>query len=264
MKFKLAIIGAGGRMGRAICRSLPDYPDFELVSAIEREGSEFIGMPVVIGENHISKVSYSSDLEEGMRGATVVVDFSSPESSEKLADTLLRYPRVVAVCTTGLSSETLSKYKNISAKSPVLIASNTSLGVAVQRELVGLATRLLGPKFDVEIVESHHRNKKDAPSGTALSLAESICAERDMVIVTNRAECSKIREKNELGISSVRGGDVVGEHTVYFLGNGERLEVTHRASDRSIFARGVLELITILHDQEPSFYNPAELLRLLR
>ena len=111
---------------------------------------------------------------------------------------------------------------------------------------------------------SHHKNKKDAPSGTAWSLSESICAERDMVVVTSRAECNKIRDKNELGISSIRGGDVVGEHTVYFLGNGERLEVTHRASDRGIFARGVLELITILHDQNPLFYNPSELLRLLR
>jgi 4-hydroxy-tetrahydrodipicolinate reductase len=239
-----------------------DYPHLELHAAIDKPGGEIIGKSVGSDFDQPS-LKYSDSIEAGVRGVDSVIDFSIPESTERLVEVLLDSPKPTAICTTGLSQKTLSRIEELGQKTPVLVASNTSLGVFAQRRLVSMAAKILGEKFDIEIVESHHRNKKDAPSGTALTLAEDICRHRDLKVITERRELSLSRNKNQLGISSVRGGDTVGEHTVYFIAHGERLEITHRAFSRDIFARGVLELITILHDQKSGIYNPAELFCLL-
>ncbi len=252
-------------MGQSVCRLIPDYQDIALVAAIEKSGSELIGKKVIQRESaeESSELRYSDAMLDAVRSGDIVIDFSSPESSSELANLLLEHPKPAAICTTGLLPETIAKLKQVSARVPILIASNTSLGVFAQRQLVSLAAKILGDKFEIEIVESHHRNKKDSPSGTALTLAEEICKHRDLKIVTDRAGSDSVRDRDELGISSVRGGDTIGEHTVYFIANGERLEITHRAFSRDIFARGVLELITILLDRNPGIYNPAELFCLL-
>lgn len=250
-------------MGQSVCRLIAEYPNLELQAAIDKSGGDLIGKSVSSTFEHAS-LKYSDSIADGVKLADSVIDFSAPESTERLVEVLLDCPKPAAICTTGLSQKTLSKIRELGEKTPVLVASNTSLGVFAQRQLVSMATKILGEKFDIEIVESHHKNKKDAPSGTALTLAEDICRYRDLKVVTDRRELSLGRSKNELGISSVRGGDTVGEHTVYFIGNGERIEITHRAFSRDIFARGVLELITILHDQKNGVYNPAELFCLFR
>ncbi len=260
-KISVAVIGAGGKMGQSVCRLISEYPNLELQAAIDKPGEEIIGKSVSSNFEQAS-LKYSDSIEAGVRSTDSVIDFSAPESTERLVEVLLDCPKPTAICTTGLSQKTLSRIRELGVKAPVLVASNTSLGVFAQRQLVSIATQILGDKFDIEIVESHHKNKKDSPSGTAMTLAEEICCHRDLKVITDRSKSASCRDKNELGISSIRGGDTIGEHTVYFIGNGERLEVTHRAFSRDIFARGVLELITILHDLKPSVYNPAELFRL--
>jgi len=256
---KLALVGADGRMGRAVRKLLPIYSKINLVAAIENSNSPCLGNKVSLEEGVSTSVNFSDDLVMGVTAASMVVDFSTPATSDYLADVLLNNPRAAAICTTGLASKTLEKYAELSKSVPVLIASNTSLGIAVMQKLVSLGARLLGPNFDIEIVEAHHRNKKDAPSGTALSLADSLCQVRDFKVVVDRSNSGKVRSPNEIGISSLRGGDVVGEHKVCFSGDGEKIELSHVVSDRKIFARGILELITILHEKKADLYNPAKL-----
>jgi 4-hydroxy-tetrahydrodipicolinate reductase len=157
-------------------------------------------------------------------------------------------------CIDELCRETIA---NAAQTIPILLAPNTSIGVAALSELASLAQKILGPSFDVELSEIHHREKKDAPSGTAKALATRLSSEAQLVQAFNR---EGKRESGELGISSLRGGEVYGEHTIYFFGNGERIEITHRAESRSIFARGAFALMLALIDRPVGVYQVADLL----
>jgi 4-hydroxy-tetrahydrodipicolinate reductase len=186
------------------------------------------------------------ELREVEASAAVVVDYSHPDWTGPLLKRLLGAPRPLLVGTTGLSEEIRKDIQTLAARAPVLVAANTGTGIAVLKTLVGQAVRMLGAGWDVEVLEMHHRKKLDAPSGTAWLLEEEAARARgDAAGLRDAAVSARVghvgaRTDGEIGVQALRGGDVVGEHTVYLVGMGERLELTHRCHDRDTFARGGL------------------------
>lgn len=218
---KLAVLGAKGRMGSAVTRLAPSY-GFEVVAQIDT-GDD---LAIVVSS-----------------GAEAVVDFSTPAAFAKVCTVLEAAPRSIAfVCgTTGLDEDARAMLDRLGKKTAVLWEPNMSVGVHVLSSLVARALEALGPGYDVEVVEAHHRMKVDAPSGTALRLAEVVKSGRSgSRYVHGREGKPGARDGNEIGMHALRGGDVIGDHTVYFFGDGERLELTHRASNRDLFAHGAL------------------------
>ncbi len=201
-------------------------------------------------------------LAAGLGEADVVIDYSHPEWTEPLVRQLLEAPLPLLVGTTGLPSTVRDDLEALARQVPVLIAANTGTGINVLRRLVTEAVRLAGPGWDVEVLEMHHRRKVDAPSGTAWSLLEAASGGGREQAVPSRVGETGARTDDEIGIQSLRGGDVVGEHTVYLVGHGERIELTHRAWDRDTFARGGLRAAAWLatEGRAPGLYDMNDVL----
>jgi 4-hydroxy-tetrahydrodipicolinate reductase len=236
---RLAMHGASGRMGRAIIGLLANDSRFELVHATVSAQSQLIGEPVLPNLS----VRYAQDWTHAPV-ADVVIDFSQPSAIDALLDHCV--PRGVAVVsgTTGLSAAQEARLADESKSIAILRAANFSLGVAVLTRLLREAAEAL-PRWDIEIIEAHHARKQDAPSGTALALGRAAAAARSSTLeaqgVYSREGQTGARDEGSIGFAVVRGGDIVGEHTAMLIGDGERLELSHRATDRSIFARGALQ-----------------------
>jgi 4-hydroxy-tetrahydrodipicolinate reductase len=233
---KLAVLGSKGRMGSAVTRLAPTY-GFEVVATIDA------------GDDLATIVS---------SGADAVVDFSTPAAFAKVCTVLESAPRAIAfVCgTTGLDEDARAMLDRLAKKTAVLWEPNMSVGVHVLATLVERALTALGPGYDVEVVEAHHRMKVDAPSGTALRLAEVVKAGREgSRYVHGREGKPGKRDAKEIGMHAMRGGDVIGDHTVYFFGDGERIELTHRASSRDLFAHGALRSARWLCAKPPGRYR---------
>ncbi|MCG8421745.1 MAG: 4-hydroxy-tetrahydrodipicolinate reductase [Proteobacteria bacterium] len=250
---RLAVLGPSGRMGRLVIELVGDHcdPDTAIVSAVDAPDSPLIGREVVPG------VVVTSDLDAGLTRADVYIDFTTPEST-RLAAQAARAHRVAGVIgTTGLDPATDRAIDELATHAPVVVAANFSLGVNVLSGLVKRAARALGPEFDLEIVEIHHKHKRDAPSGTALALAESLVAGRGTSLRNRPTREGDVgaRSPDEIGVMAVRGGDVAGEHTVYFLGPNERLELTHRSGSRRIFAQGALHAARWVAGQPAGRYD---------
>jgi 4-hydroxy-tetrahydrodipicolinate reductase len=263
---RIALIGATGRMGQAIVRAGVADRSASVVAAVASAGSKSAGRDAgeVAGLAPLG-VRVLADVPPDLAGAQVAIDFSRPELS-LLALDACRAARVpVVIGTTGHGAELESRVAAAARDIAVLVAPNTSIGVTVAQALVRLAAQALPADFDVEIVEVHHKYKLDAPSGTALALAESAAQARGLDpttdVVAGRAGQGARRE-GEIGIASIRAGDVVGTHTVWFAGAGERLMVTHEATDRAIFARGALRAAAWLAAQKPGRYGMANVLGL--
>lgn len=240
----ICVVGAAGRLGSLILDVCPSRPDCMIGAAIEFEGSGLAGK-VALDEsvNKGSEVRYSTSLESDIGVCDVCIDCSTAASTVESARVCSRAGKALLVLATGQSEKQIEEIRMAAEKIPVLIAPNASIGVFVLHQLSRLAQSLLGESYDVEIAEIHHKHKKDSPSGTALSLARTLAEERPgSFISTQRGESSTARVPEEIGVAGLRGGDVPGEHTVYFLGEGDRIELRHVARDRSIFARGALEL----------------------
>ena len=252
---RLCLQGASGRMGSQILRVLPEFSDFSLVSVLESPDR------ARLGEETCAGIVLSSDTRSGVTCSDVVVDFSCPEASLRLAGICAEMGRPLLIGTTGHSAEQLAELEKAAQKTALLLVSNTSPGVFALQKLCAQAKNMLGAGYDVEILETHHRGKKDAPSGTALALARSLSGAGDQEVVLNRASQPRGAAQSEIGIASLRGGDVYGEHSVLFLGTGERLEITHRVSDRGIFARGALRLARDLPGRRPGFYGISDILK---
>ena len=251
---RLAVLGAGGKMGQAVVR-LAAGEGFAIVGAAERAGSPALGRDVgdLAGAGTLG-VEVTGDVASALLGADVAIDFSAAEATIGVAGSCAR-ARVALVCgTTGLTAEGERALGVASAKVPVLWSPNMSLGVAVLAALVTAAARAL-EGFDVEIVETHHRLKVDAPSGTALRLVEAVKEAREGRVVTGREGRPGARLDDEIGVFAVRGGDVIGDHTVHLLGAGERLELTHRATNRELFARGALRAAKAIAKRAPGRYS---------
>lgn len=262
----IALIGATGRMGTAIVRAGLADGTAAVAAAIASAGSKSAGRDVgeVAGVGPLG-VRVLDSLPPDLGGAQVVIDFSRPELSLRALEAC-RVARVpIVIGTTGHGAELEACVAAASRDIAVLVAPNTSIGVAVARELVRIAAQALPGSFDIEIVEAHHKHKLDAPSGTGLALAESAAQGRGLdsrkAVVAGR-EGQGAREEGEIGIASIRAGDIVGTHTVWFAGAGERLTVTHEATDRAIFARGAIRAATWLAAQKPGRYSMANVLGL--
>lgn len=248
-------------MGQSIIR-LAAGEGAEIVGAIVSAASKVLGRDAgeVSGVGHLG-VALDADVSAGLLGADVVIDFSRAEAVPRLVQAAVRARVAILSGTTRLDAAADALLDEAAQVVPVLWAPNTSLGVAVLAEIAADAARKLGPAFDVEIVETHHRAKVDAPSGTAVRLASAIREARgDLAPVYGREGNAGPRPRSEIGIFAVRGGDVIGDHTVYLLGPGERIELTHKATSRDLFARGALAAARFLCGKAPRRYTMKDML----
>lgn len=258
---RIAVHGAGGRMGLCVTR-LAAVERIQVVGAIVSRGSPLIGRDAgeVAGAGNLG-VAMSDDTAAGLLGADVVVDFSRAEALPRLLQLASRAGVAVVSGTTRLDAAGERLLDEAARQVPVLWAPNTSVGIHVLAELAAQAARKLGPGFDVEIVETHHRAKVDAPSGTATRLADAIREARaGLEPVYGREGNVGPRREGEIGVFAVRGGDVIGDHTVHLLGPGERIELTHRATGRELFARGALRAAQHLRGKPAGRYSMADVI----
>ncbi|PAF50785.1 4-hydroxy-tetrahydrodipicolinate reductase [Helicobacter sp. 13S00401-1] len=247
---KIGILGAYGRVGSLIRESLQDtYKDKAVFSKALVEGKLLSSFD-------------TTDYKDFLDSIDVAIDFSSPISSKLLVEHALITPKPLVIGTTGLDSETLDFMSTASTKMPILYSTNMSKGVLVLNELISEVAKKL-PNFDIEILEMHHRHKKDAPSGTALSLADSVLEARglDKSNLVKSRDGIALRKENDIGIQSLRGGDLYGKHTVGFYGDGEFLELTHYATSRFAFANGALDCALWIADKKPGLYSIKDIFR---
>lgn len=259
---KLAIHGATGRMGLNIARLAHLAGDIQLVGAIAAPTDPAIGRDLgeLAGTGTLG-VAVSPEAQAGLLGADVVIDFSNASAVAALLGAAARQKVAVVSGTTNLDEAGRRALDKAAAVVPVLWAPNTSLGVQVLSELVEQAVRRLGPEWDAEIVEIHHRRKVDSPSGTARRLADAVRAVRpETRELHGRSGEVGARTEDEVGVLAVRGGDVIGDHTVYLLGPGERIELSHRASSRELFAHGALRAARGLVRKAPGLYTIKDVL----
>ncbi len=261
--------GAAGRMGRAIIGVLDDAPQAELHAAVEYAGAPCQGSdPHVLAGKAARGLAIGADLPAALQGASVVIDFSLPTATESViaACRAARTPLVMG--TTGLSPAQRAALGALAQELPVVFAPNYSQGVTALFHLAKRATELLGPEFQAEITEFHHRHKVDSPSGTAMRLAEVVAEAKGVALgeagVYGREGQVGARTPDEIGVFALRGGDVVGEHTLYLFGEGERIEITHRATDRTIFARGAVRAAGWVVQQPPGLYDMFDVMGVTR
>jgi 4-hydroxy-tetrahydrodipicolinate reductase len=266
---RIAVLGAGGRIGTALVRLIAADGAHRLVGALTEAGDPAIGRDAgqAAGVEPLGVVLAAS-LEQVLgAGAEVVIDFTAPAVAARHAAACAVAGQALVVGTTGLDAAALAALDDASRRIPVLHARNMSLGVTVLTELARQAALLLGPGYDVEIIEAHHRHKKDAPSGTALQLGEAVAAARgrrlgDVAVYDRTGIAAGGRPEGAIGFAAIRAGAIVGEHTVLLAGAEEQLELTHRASDRALFARGALRAAGWLVGQPPRLYALREVLGL--
>lgn len=255
---RIAIAGAAGRMGRTVIKALKDRQDAVLVAALEREGADCIGAPAAEG------VPYSIELPDAEIGA--LIDFSSPAAVAGGAAAAVGANAAYIACVTGLGDEQQKAIDDAAAAVPVVQAGNTSLGVAVLSSLVERAARALGADYDIEIVETHHRRKVDAPSGTALLLGDAAADGRGLsragVRKKANADRSGARDPGSIGFAVMRGGGVYGEHAVRLIGDREEVTLSHRALDRGLFADGAIAAALWAVGREPGLYGMKDVLGL--
>lgn len=264
---KIAVAGAGGRMGSRITALSKEYSGLRLVGAFEKKGYKDIGKDIgtVVGVGEMA-VKLTDSIIASIANADVIIDFTSPAVTMEHVRIAGDKEKAMVIGTTGLSKEDMAEIKEISRKIPCVVASNMSLGVNLLLKVLKDVARTLGDEYDIEIIEAHHRLKKDSPSGTALRMAEAIAdamgRNLDEVLVYARKGLIGERTKKEIGIQVIRAGDIVGEHTVIFGGLGERIEITHRASSRDTFARGALRASLWLNDKPSGQYDMQDVLGL--
>ena len=249
---KICIVGGGGRMGRRVIEASELAPDVSLESILVADVNDAHG---------ISNCRIETDPDIAFNGTDVVIDFSAPPSLERTLPAAMRSQTAYVLASTGLPQDCQELLDEAATKIPLIVASNCSLGVNVLESLVKTAARALGG-FDIEIFELHHNQKRDAPSGTALTLADAVTSVRPLEVTTARTGNRTLRDSDSLGVIAGRGGDVAGEHTVFYFGNGERLELTHRATSPMIFADGALRAAKWLIERAPGAYTMADVLGL--
>jgi 4-hydroxy-tetrahydrodipicolinate reductase len=262
------VTGASGRMGSQVIRAVRDADGLRLVGATERPGSQSIGLDAgLVAHLGLMEVPVSDDLDKAIETAgkvDVVIDFTHPEASVQHAEVCAQRGISLVVGSTGFSSAARASVQQLAERIAVVMSPSMSVGVNLMIQVAGQLAEVLGPSYDIEILETHHRKKLDAPSGTALRLAE-VLAERlgrdpRRDIVTAREGEVGERPPDQIGIQSLRGGDVVGEHSILFFGQGERLELTHRATSRDQFASGAVRAARWLAGRPPGLYSMQDVL----
>jgi 4-hydroxy-tetrahydrodipicolinate reductase len=264
---RVAILGASGRMGRALLAALDELPGAALSGASASLTSRWIGQDAGVANGGAPRgVIVTSDPAAAVRNADVVIDFTLSEATSFNLAACLAAKRPLVIGTTGHDDATRAQVQRVSTDIPIVMAANMSLGVNLLLKLVELAAQTLDESYDIEVFEAHHRSKKDAPSGTALALGTAAAAGRGQplsdVAQYARHGATGPRKAGSIGFSVFRGGDVVGDHTVTFAGGGERVELTHRASDRMSFARGAVKAAQWLVGRAPGLYSMQDVLGL--
>lgn len=261
---RVVVTGISGRMGSLIARMVRDAKDLALFAGTEKPGSASVGLDAGLAA-HLGalEVATSSTLERCLPGADVVIDFTTPEASLHHAEVCAAAGCPLVIGTTGFTAAHKARLADAAKRCAIVASPNMSVGVNLVIEVATQLARRLGEDFDVEIVETHHRLKRDAPSGTAMRLAEEVARSLGRSqddIRTARVGQVGERPKSEIGVQALRGGDVVGEHTVYFFGDGERVELTHRATSREQFARGALRAARWVLGRAPGLYDMSHVL----
>lgn len=262
---RLGLNGAAGRMGKRISSIIHNDKNTKLCLALEHENHAELGkdMGILNGEGSMG-INLTSQFKN--ENLNAIIDFSNPTAALKLANLCAEHKIAFVTGTTGMSDSQLTEIRNLSSRIPVLIGSNMSLGVNLLFKFAAQIAKSLGDEYDIEIIEKHHRFKKDAPSGTAISIAQSIASEinRDLnqVAVNGREGQTGERTKKEIGIHAVRAGDIVGEHTIIYGALGETIELTHRAHTRDTFASGAVTAAKWISGKPPAVYTMYDVLGL--
>ena len=247
---KIFLNGCCGRMGKAIANLCYNNPDYKIVA-----GGDII-------ENSSYDFPVYTSLNECTEDFDVIIDFSNAKAVPTILEFALSRKKPFICCTTALSDDTVSAILKAAETIPVFKSANMSLGINMMVELCKQATRILYPEFDIEIVEAHHNRKLDAPSGTAIMIANGIKEEIDENVeyVYDRHSVNKARSKNEIGISSIRGGNIVGEHSAMFISDEEIVTISHSAQTRDVFAKGALTAAKFMADKEKGYYTMSDVI----
>ena len=263
---RIAIAGASGRMGQMLAQALAAAADCQLVGAVDVAESVFIGNDATGFLGQASGVMIQSDLHVGLQNAQVLIDFTRPEGTMAHVKVCRQLGVKLVIGTTGFNDAEKADIQAASQDIAIVMAPNMSVGVNVTLKLLEMAAVALASDYDIEIIEAHHRHKVDAPSGTALKMGEVIAQAlgRDLkqCAVFDRQGHTGARPDNAIGFSTIRGGDIVGDHTVLFAGTGERIEITHKSSSRSTYAEGSLRAARFLAGQQRGLFDMFDVLGL--
>lgn len=266
-RVRVAVIGASGRMGRVLIEAAKHQEMITLGAAIERQGSTLIGADAgeLAGVGAMN-VAIRDSLDDALDAFDVLIDFTSPEASMVHLEWCLRHKKAMVIGTTGFNHAQKEQISACAEQIPVVFSPNMSVGVNLMWKLLEVAAKVMGDDSDIEIVEAHHRHKKDAPSGTALKMGEIIAKTlgRDLeeCAVYGREGITGPRDRNTIGFATVRAGDIIGEHTALFADIGERIEITHKASSRMTYANGAMRAAFWLNDQDAGLYDMQQVLGL--
>jgi 4-hydroxy-tetrahydrodipicolinate reductase len=263
---KIAIAGATGRMGRMLIEAVLNTPDTQLVGALEHASCSQLGEDAAAFLGKKTGVLISADVAQVLSGAQFLIDFTRPEGTMAHLAVAEKTGTKMVIGTTGLSTEQIANLKTASAKLAIVFAPNMSVGVNATFKLLEMAAKMLNEGYDIEIIEAHHRHKVDAPSGTALRMgeviADSLGKKLDDVAVYAREGHTGERKEGTIGFATIRGGDIVGDHTVLFAGEGERIEISHKSSSRQSYAQGSLRAARFLRNQTAGLYDMQDVLGL--
>lgn len=259
-KIKIVIAGCGGRMGKVLLDCVAQADDLQLHAALEHDGSALLGVDAGGG------VRITSDIEAALRGAHALIDFTRPEGTMQHLEVCRRLGVNLVVGTTGLNAQQKAQLGAAAQDIGIVFAPNMSVGVNLVFKLLETASRVLAHGYDIEVIEAHHRHKVDAPSGTALGMGEVIARtlgrDLEQCAVYGREGVTGERDPSTIGFATVRGGDIVGDHTVLYAGIGERIEITHKASSRATFALGALRAARFLQQNPAGLYDMQDVLDL--
>ncbi len=262
---KIAISGVAGRMGRMLVQTCAQTEGVELTTALERSGSDFIG----VNAGELAGIGRSGVMVSDVLGLNVwdvLIDFTTPVATLAHLETCIEAGKRIVIGTTGFDRREKATIAAAAQSVPIMMAPNMSVGINLSLKLLQIAAATLGDKVDIEIIEAHHHHKVDAPSGTALRMGEVVAGalgrELDDVAVYHRQGITGARKRSSIGFSTIRAGDIVGEHTVMFASEGERLEISHKASSRATFSSGAIRAAIWLMDQQPGLYDMFDVLNL--
>lgn len=264
---RIAVAGAAGRMGGRITALSGQYEGLKLTGAFEKKGHKDVGRDIglVVGLGDTG-IILKDAIEDVIDDADVIVDFTHSASTLRHLYEASNRGKAMVIGTTGFTGDEMNEVEALACRIPCVVASNMSLGVNLLLKVLAEVASALGDEYDIEIVEAHHRMKKDAPSGTAIKMAhvmaDALGRDLDETAVYARKGMIGERSRKEIGIQTVRAGDIVGEHTVVFGGLGERIEITHRASSRDTFARGALKAALWISGKRPGLYDMQDVLGL--
>jgi 4-hydroxy-tetrahydrodipicolinate reductase len=263
---KIAIAGATGRMGKMLIEAVLNGSDTELVGALEHDACPQLGEDAGAFLGKKTGVVITSDIAKALGNAQFLIDFTRPEATMAYLEVAQKTGSKIIIGTTGLSPEQIDALKIASKNLAIVFSPNMSVGVNATFKLLEIAAKMLNEGYDIEIVEAHHRHKVDAPSGTALKMGEVIAQalgeKLDDVAVYAREGHTGERKSGSIGFATIRGGDIVGDHTVLFAGEGERIEISHKSSSRQSYAQGSLRAMRFLQSQNSGLYDMQDVLGL--